>query len=389
VAFDPANRNIAYATYSTFGGGHVYRTTNGGQSWTNIGGTGATGIPDIPAHCIVVNPANTSRLYVGTDLGVFASLDGGATWAVENTGFANTVVETLVINVANGITTMYAFTHGRGAYKVALNLSGCNYTLPTTGSRVGAAGGNVTVDVRVAPGGCNWRAESNATWITVAANTGGTSDGTANLSVAANNTFTQRIGTVNIAGRSYTVTQDGQADTEAPTLRVTNPTTLTINTTAGAIPVAGTATDNGRVASVAWRSDRGLSGFAAGTTSWTIAALPLLTGRNVITLSATDDSGNVSGAVTLIVTSMPSSILTTVAGNGVAGLAGNGGPAVLANVANMARLATDSAGNLYIAEFSTSRVRRVAPNGIRHGWFQRRRRPGCRGAIEPARRLGG
>ncbi|MGH9800983.1 MAG: WD40/YVTN/BNR-like repeat-containing protein, partial [Blastocatellia bacterium] len=85
VAYDPTDKNIAYVTYSTFGGSHVWKSTNGGQSWSAIDGSGGTGIPDIPAHCIVVDTSNTARLYVGTDLGVFVSLDGGATWTVENT----------------------------------------------------------------------------------------------------------------------------------------------------------------------------------------------------------------------------------------------------------------------------------------------------------------
>src|SRR5262249_45907764 len=66
VAFDPTNKNIAYATYSTFNSatvaGHVFRTIDGGVTWTAIDGTGDAKIPDVPAHCIVVDPVNTSRL---------------------------------------------------------------------------------------------------------------------------------------------------------------------------------------------------------------------------------------------------------------------------------------------------------------------------------------
>ena len=75
VAFDPTDKNIAYATYSTFGGLHIWKTTNAGDSWTSIDGTGTTAFPDIPAHCIIVDPSNTARLYVGTDLGVFVSTE--------------------------------------------------------------------------------------------------------------------------------------------------------------------------------------------------------------------------------------------------------------------------------------------------------------------------
>ena len=316
LAFDPNDRNIAYATYSTFGGAHVWRSTNAGDTWTSIDGTGTTGIPDIPVHCIVVDPVNTSRLYVGTDLGVFVSLDTGATWAVENTGFSNVVTESLVLNTAGGVTSLYAFTHGRGAFKVATGTNGCNFSLSRTGRSVAAAGSDLTVDVTVAPGGCNWTATSNVPWITVQPGAGGTANGTVGLKVAANTVIGRRTGTVAIAGRSFTVTQDGQPDLDSPTLRIVTPATPTVATTTGAISVAGTAGDNLRVAAVTWRSNRGLSGTATGTTNWTIPSLLLATGRNEITITAADEAGNVSSASVLVVTSTPSAVLATVVGTG-------------------------------------------------------------------------
>ena len=120
LAFDPNNVNVAYATYSTFGGTHVWKSTDAGATWNGIDGSGNTGIPDVPAHTIVVDSSSSQRLYVGTDVGVFVSLDGGATWARENTGFANTVVESLSIGSVGGTLNLFAFTHGRGAWRVPL-----------------------------------------------------------------------------------------------------------------------------------------------------------------------------------------------------------------------------------------------------------------------------
>jgi uncharacterized protein (TIGR03437 family) len=365
IAYDPTNHNIAYATYSTFGGAHVWRTDNGGESWTSIDGSGETGIPDIPVHSVAVDTSNTARLYVGTDLGVFVSTDGGATWAVENTGFANVVTESLVLNTTGGVTTLYAFTHGRGAFKVTANMSGCNFALSQTGRTVAREGGEVTVNVNVTPSGCNWKAESNVPWITVQSGTGGTLNGTVGLQVAANSTLTRRIGTVAIAGRSFTVTQDGQADVDSPTLRITTPATTTVNTVTGTINVAGTAADNVRVAAVRWRSDRGLTGTAAGTTSWTITGLPLVTGRNEITVTATDDAGNSSLASVLVANSMPASVLTTVVGTGTFGYNGENLPAIAANLTNPSgTMFFDGGGNFYFGDFNGARARKVTPTGV-------------------------
>jgi uncharacterized protein (TIGR03437 family) len=56
--------------------------------------------------------------------------------------------------------------------------------------------------------------------------------------------------------------------------------------------------------------------------------------------------------------------ITTVAGTGVAGYTGDGGPAVAAELAFPAGVAVDSAGYLYIADFGNSVIRRVTPNGL-------------------------
>ena len=125
LAFDPANSNIAYATYSSFNSlgtdRHVYKSTDSGATWAGIDGVGVTAIPDIPVHTIVVDPVNTNTLYIGTDLGVFTTTDGGANWMKEITGFANVVTESLKMNVISGAKTLFAFTHGRGAWQATIS----------------------------------------------------------------------------------------------------------------------------------------------------------------------------------------------------------------------------------------------------------------------------
>ena len=56
-------------------------------------------------------------------------------------------------------------------------------------------------------------------------------------------------------------------------------------------------------------------------------------------------------------------IITTVAGTGVAGFSGDGGFATSAQINRPFDVKVDSAGNLYIADYLNSRIRRVAANG--------------------------
>jgi uncharacterized protein (TIGR03437 family) len=60
----------------------------------------------------------------------------------------------------------------------------------------------------------------------------------------------------------------------------------------------------------------------------------------------------------------PAGIITTVAGTGVAGYSGDGGPAAEAQLNLPYGLAVDAAGNLYIADLGNNRVRRVWPDGV-------------------------
>src|SRR4051812_10916486 len=116
LVFDPVDPLVVYATYATFGGAHVWKSVDGGTAWQSLDGTGGSRLPDLPAHSLVIDPRHPQRLYLGTDLGVFVSLDGGATWAVENTGFAHVVTESLVLAPP----FLFAFTHGRGVWRAAL-----------------------------------------------------------------------------------------------------------------------------------------------------------------------------------------------------------------------------------------------------------------------------
>jgi Ca2+-binding RTX toxin-like protein len=88
-----------------------------------------------------------------------------------------------------------------------------------------------------------------------------------------------------------------------PTITITSPTSdPTTPSTAPFITLAGTAADAEGIASVTWVNDRGGSGAATGTTSWTAANIPLQSGANVISVTARDTTGNqVTDTITVTV----------------------------------------------------------------------------------------
>ena len=112
-----ASRFDAQTFYVTFSGyrfgednGHVYKTTDNGANWTDIG----TSLPDIPVNDIVQDAWGI--LFLATDVGVLASDDEGANWEVLGDNLPSVVVTDMHIDEPNSI--LYAATYGRSAYKM-------------------------------------------------------------------------------------------------------------------------------------------------------------------------------------------------------------------------------------------------------------------------------
>ncbi|HZH33913.1 MAG TPA: VCBS repeat-containing protein, partial [Pyrinomonadaceae bacterium] len=120
-AIDPTNANIAYVSLNGFGlanGQHVWKTTNllsGAAATWSVSGNG---IPDVPVNAFVIDPANTNTLYAGTDIGVYRSLNGGATWLPFNDGLPRVAVFDMAIQPLHRI--LRIATHGKGIWEMNL-----------------------------------------------------------------------------------------------------------------------------------------------------------------------------------------------------------------------------------------------------------------------------
>jgi len=110
IQVDRSNSQIAYAVVNQFGGGHVFRTANGGGTWTDISGN----LPSEPVWSLQVDPGGT--LYLGAEDGVYASTNGGTTWTRFGTGLPNAQVFQIELNTTLHI--LGAGTHGRGMWEI-------------------------------------------------------------------------------------------------------------------------------------------------------------------------------------------------------------------------------------------------------------------------------
>jgi len=60
----------------------------------------------------------------------------------------------------------------------------------------------------------------------------------------------------------------------------------------------------------------------------------------------------------------PDGVVTTIAGNGTSGFSGDGGPALLAQLGQVAGLAVDRSGDIYLCDFPNRRIRKITPDGV-------------------------
>ncbi len=107
---DPRDSKIAYLTYSGYGNPHVYKTTNAGATWIDI----SNNLPDIPVQCVALDGDYPDDVYIGTDLGVYRSVNGGA-WELWDNGMPPAMILDLQFSKPNR--TMRAATFGNGVYE--------------------------------------------------------------------------------------------------------------------------------------------------------------------------------------------------------------------------------------------------------------------------------
>ncbi|MEO8025769.1 MAG: IPT/TIG domain-containing protein [Bryobacteraceae bacterium] len=120
VVVDPFDAGTAYVTFSGFAvtgevrPGHVYKTTDGGATWSNASGN----LPNLPVNDLVVDPDLPDTLYIGTDAGVMVSRDAGATWSEAGFGLPRSFVLSLALHRPSR--TLRAATHGRSVWDLSI-----------------------------------------------------------------------------------------------------------------------------------------------------------------------------------------------------------------------------------------------------------------------------
>jgi len=153
VAIDPNNKDVAYVAFSFYApaGKGIWKITNLGAAangsspatpnWT----AAANGIPSIPINALVVDPTDSSRIFAGTDIGVYSSSDGGTNWAPFGTDLPRVAVFGMAIQPTSRI--LRVATHGRGMWEISLAPADTTFQLSAFSYSVSEGAGAVNITV--------------------------------------------------------------------------------------------------------------------------------------------------------------------------------------------------------------------------------------------------
>ena len=137
----------------------------------------------------------------------------------------------------------------------------CTFTLDSSSASFSSASNSSVAHITASASNCAWTATSNTSWILISFGSSGTGNGSVGFAVLQNNTFSQRSGSLTIAGIAFTVNQAGatctyglspgsatvSASGASGSFNVTSGCSWTASANADWLTASGSATGNGVV----------------------------------------------------------------------------------------------------------------------------------------------
>jgi len=108
----------------------------------------------------------------------------------------------------NAPSSSYYRTETKTAWDDYGNSVPCTYSISPSSGNYSSEGGTGTINVST-QSGCQWHATESLSWVSITSGSTGNGSGSVHYSVSANNTTSSRTGTISVADRTFTISQDG------------------------------------------------------------------------------------------------------------------------------------------------------------------------------------
>ena len=94
IASADAQGTTLWITCSRPAGARVFRSSDGGQTWSDRSGN----LPVTSVNAIAIDPEDPRRIFAATDVGMFETVDAGGAWRDSSKGLPNAIVGDLILH---------------------------------------------------------------------------------------------------------------------------------------------------------------------------------------------------------------------------------------------------------------------------------------------------
>ena len=193
MTYDSWNRCESALRVVVTQGTCTYSISPTSKSFDHQGGTGSVAVTASPSNCNW--SASSNRSWITITSGSAGTGNGTVQYSVA----ANTSASSRSGQLTIAGKTFNISQEGAPS---------CSFSISPSSRSFTAGGGNGSISVTTTTG-CSWTASESSAWLAITSGSSGSGSGNVNYSVGANGGSSSRTGTIQVAGKSHTVYQDG------------------------------------------------------------------------------------------------------------------------------------------------------------------------------------
>jgi hypothetical protein len=203
IVVSPSDSMDVWVGGSGYSNPAVFASTDGGQTFAPF----ATGLPSTLVYDLATGPLGAGDLYAATESGPYRYDGGAGAW---QSLLSDSAPMTIYWSVETALDRVRFGTYGRGIWDYVPPQPGCSFTTSPPDASFPAAGGGGVLNVS-AQSGCVWSAMRLDDWIGLSGATKGIGNGSVPYTVAANTTSSSRTAYLTVQGQTLTIAQAGLA----------------------------------------------------------------------------------------------------------------------------------------------------------------------------------